>query len=85
MNVAGVMTVSARNKAEAVKLLEFLSGAQAQKLFAEANNEFPVLPTAQVSPTVAAWGKFKGETINVAMLGENAAQAVRVFDRVGWR
>lgn len=86
MNVAGAgLTMSAKNKSEAVKLLEFMSGPQAQKLFAEANNEFPVLPTAQLSPTVAAWGKFKGETINVAMLGENAAQAVRIFDRVGWR
>lgn len=86
MNVAGAgMTISARNKTEAVKLLEYLSGPQAQKLFAEANNEFPVLPGAKLSPTVEAWGKFKGETINVAMLGENAAQAVRVFDRVGWR
>ena len=86
MNVSGAgLTISAKNKAEAVKLLEFMSGAEAQKLFAEANNEFPVLPTAKLSPTVAAWGKFKGETINVAMLGENAAQAVRLFDRVGWR
>ncbi|KAF0223303.1 MAG: family 1 extracellular solute-binding [Rhodospirillaceae bacterium] len=86
MNVAGAgLTISAKNKAEAVKLLEFMSGEVAQKLFAEANNEFPVLPSAKMSPTVAAWGPFKGEKINVAMLGENASQAVRIFDRVGWR
>lgn len=86
MNVAGAgITASAKHKAEAVRLLEFLSSADAQRIFAEANNEFPVLPGAKLSPTVAAWGPFKGETLNVAMLGENSAEAVRIFDRVGWR
>ncbi len=86
MNVAGAgVTNSAKHKAEAVKLLEFLSGPEAQKTFAEANNEFPVLPAAQASPIVAGWGSFKAEDINVAMLGENNPVAVRIFDRVGWR
>ncbi|MBI2241126.1 MAG: Fe(3+) ABC transporter substrate-binding protein [Magnetospirillum gryphiswaldense] len=86
MNVSGAgMTISAKNKAEAVKLLEFMAGPSAQKLFAEANSEFPVVPGAKLSPTVEAWGKFKAEDINVAMLGENAARAVLIFDRVGWR
>ncbi|ARJ66878.1 Fe(3+) ABC transporter substrate-binding protein [Magnetospirillum sp. ME-1] len=86
MNVAGAgVTASAKHKAEATRLLEFLSGPEAQKTFAEANNEFPVLPSAQASPIVAAWGAFKAEDINVAMLGENNPVAVRIFDRVGWR
>lgn len=86
MNVAGAgLTASAKNKAAAVKLMEFLSAPDAQRMFAEANSEFPVLPSAKLSPTVAAWGPFKGDDINVAMLGENNAQAVRIFDRVGWR
>ncbi|MBI5166016.1 MAG: Fe(3+) ABC transporter substrate-binding protein [Magnetospirillum sp.] len=86
MNVAGGgVAIGAKHRDEAVKLLEFLSGADAQRLFAEANNEFPVLPSAKLAPTVAAWGPFKGESINVAMLGENTPLAVRIFDRVGWR
>ncbi len=86
MNVAGAgVTASAKHKAEAVKLLEFLAGPDAQRLFAEANNEFPVRPGVKPSPVVAAWGPFKGEDINVAMLGENSADAIRIFDRVGWR
>lgn len=86
MNVAGAgLAASAKHKVEAVQLLEFLAGPDAQRLFAEANNEFPVRPGVKPSPVVAAWGAFKGENINVAMLGENSAQAVRIFDRVGWR
>ncbi|CAA7621034.1 Fe(3+) ABC transporter substrate-binding protein [Magnetospirillum sp. SS-4] len=86
MNVAGAgVTASAKNKDAAVRLIAFLSGPEAQKAFAEVNSEFPVLPSASVSPLVAGWGRFKGEEINVAMLGENNANAVRIFDRVGWR
>jgi iron(III) transport system substrate-binding protein len=86
MNVAGAgVTASAKHKAEAIKLIAFLSGPQAQQAFAEANSEFPVLVSAKPSTLVAGWGPFKGENINVAMLGENNPVAVRIFDRVGWR
>jgi iron(III) transport system substrate-binding protein len=86
MNIAGAgLTASAKNKAEAIKLMEFLSGPEAQEFYAEANNEFPVLPGVKRSKLVSAWGEFKEETLNVAMLGENNVQAIRVFDRVGWR
>lgn len=86
MNVAGAgVTASAKNRGEAVQLLEFMAGPEAQALFAQANNEFPVRPGVAASPVVAAWGVFKAEDINVAMLGENRAEAIRIFDRVGWR
>jgi len=86
MNVAGAgVTASAKHKDEAIRLLEFLAGPDAQRLFAEANNEFPVRPGVKPSAVVASWGPFKGEDINVAMLGENSAEAIRIFDRVGWR
>jgi iron(III) transport system substrate-binding protein len=86
MNVAGAgVAASAKNNAAAVKLIEYLSGPEAQRMIAEANSEYPVLPSAKLSPVVAAWGPLKGDDINVAMLGENNPLAVRIFDRVGWR
>lgn len=86
MNISGAgVTKVAKNKAEAIKLMEFLSGPEAQQFYAEANNEFPVLAGVKRSALVAAWGDFKEEPLNVAMLGENNAQSIRAFDRVGWR
>ncbi|MEW5728953.1 MAG: Fe(3+) ABC transporter substrate-binding protein [Pseudomonadota bacterium] len=86
MNISGAgVTASSKNKAEAVKLIEYLSSPQAQKFYAEVNHEFPVNPAVKPSALVASWGAFKANDISVAMLGENNAQAVRVFDRVGWR
>ncbi|HSV29088.1 MAG TPA: Fe(3+) ABC transporter substrate-binding protein [Candidatus Omnitrophota bacterium] len=86
INISGAgVAKSAKNKAEAIKLIEFLSSVEAQRFYAEANNEFPVNPAVQPSGLVASWGAFKAEDIPVAMLGENNPQAVRIFDRVGWR
>jgi iron(III) transport system substrate-binding protein len=86
MNVSGAgMTISAKNKAQAQKLIEFMSGPEAQKMLAEGNHEFPVSPTAKPSPVVQSWGEFRAEKVNVAKLGENIPEAVKIFDRVGWR
>jgi iron(III) transport system substrate-binding protein len=86
INISGAgVTASAKHKAEAVRLLEFLSGPEAQKVYAETNHEFPVRDGVHPSALVAGWGPFKAETVPVAILGENNPQAVRLFDRAGWR
>jgi len=86
VNVSGAgVTASAKNKAEAVKLIEFLSGDAAQKIYAESNSEYPVKPGVAWSPVVENWGKFKSDDLNVSVLGDKNAEAVKVFDRVGWR
>lgn len=81
----GAVTMSAKNTAEAVKLLEFLSGDAAQRIYAEVNQEYPVKPGVAWSPLVKSWGGFKADNLNVSALGENNPEAVRIFDRVGWR
>lgn len=86
VNISGAgLAASAKHKAEAVKLLEFLASPAAQKVYAETNHEFPVIEGAKPSALVAAWGAFKPESIPVAMLGENNPVAVKLFDRAGWR
>lgn len=86
MNVSGAgVTASAKNKAEAVKLIEFLTGDKAQAIYAEKNNEYPVKADAKWADLVANWGTFKADTLNVSALGTNNAEAVKIFDRVGWR
>lgn len=60
VNISGmVLAKHAPNKAEAMKLIEFLSSDQAQKIYAEANNEYPVEPGIEPSELVASWGTFK--------------------------
>jgi iron(III) transport system substrate-binding protein len=86
VNISGAgVTAHARNRANAVKLLEFLSGLQAQQLFADTNLEFPANPGAEVNPIVKAWGPFKQDDLNIAAAGEFQAAATRLADRVGYR
>ena len=80
-----IVTASAKNVANAIKLIEFLSGDDAQRLYAEAVNEYPVKPGVPLSSVVASWGAFKADALNLSALGEHNAEAVRIADRAGWR
>ncbi len=86
VNVSGAgITASAKNRANAVKLLEFLTSPEAQQMFADGNYEYPVNPQAGVNATIARWGKFKGDDINVAAAGQFQAAAIKLADRAGYR
>jgi iron(III) transport system substrate-binding protein len=85
VNVSGVcVTAHAPNKGEAVKLLEFLVGDEAQRIYAEKGQEFPVKAGIAPSETLRGLGAFKADQLNLAELGKHNAEAVRIFDRVGW-
>ncbi|SCX44238.1 iron(III) transport system substrate-binding protein [Nitrosospira sp. Nsp1] len=86
VNISGAgITKYAHNVPAATRLLEFLSSEKAQNLFADVNMEYPVNPRVKPDPTVAAWGTFKQNTINVTTAGELQAEAVKLMDRAGYR
>ncbi len=86
INVSGAgMTKYASHPAEAERLLEFLVNAESQTWYAEVNNEYPVVNDAKISATLASFGEFKGDGLNLTHLGENNRSAVQLMDRAGWR
>ncbi|ADH86889.1 Fe(3+) ABC transporter substrate-binding protein [Desulfurivibrio alkaliphilus] len=86
INVSGAGVAKyARNRDNAVKLLEFLVSEEAQSWYASANYEFPVRPGVELSDTLAAWGEFRADDLDLARLGEYNPEAVRLMDRAGWR
>lgn len=86
VNITGAaVTASARNRDNAIRLIEFLAGDRAQRIYAETVQEYPVKPGIAVSAVVAAWGPFKADALPLAALAENNAEAVRIADRAGWR
>jgi iron(III) transport system substrate-binding protein len=86
VNISGAgVTRSSKNHAEAIRLLEFLVTDEAQKIYAELGQEYPVKQGVPLSPELKALGEFKPDTLNLALLGKYNAEAVRIFDRVGWR
>lgn len=86
VNISGAaITKSAKNKESAIKLLEFLVGPKAQKIYAEVGHEFPVRDKVGLGPIVQKMSTFKMDPLPLKVLGDNNAEAVRLFDRVGWR
>jgi iron(III) transport system substrate-binding protein len=82
---AGVLR-NAPNRDAAVKFLEYLASDDAQRYFADGNNEWPVVATVQVSnPVLASFGQFKYDPLNVAVLGRNQPASQKLYDRVAWK
>jgi iron(III) transport system substrate-binding protein len=86
VNVSGAgVTRHAPNRENAIRLIEFLTGDEAQRLFAQGNFEYPVKPGVPAADVVQSWGEFDEDTLNLSELGEHQDEAVRIFDEVGWR
>jgi iron(III) transport system substrate-binding protein len=86
INVSGAgVTAHAPNRDHAIALIEFLVSEEAQRAFAEANFEYPVRDGIAWAPALADWGEFRADTLDLARLGELNNEAVRTFDRGGWR
>ncbi len=86
VNISGAgVTKYAKNRDNAIKLLEFLLSPEAQKWYADVNYEYPVRAGVEVGELVKSWGDFKTDKVNLDVLGKNNAEAVRIMDRAGWK
>ncbi|MBI1942656.1 MAG: Fe(3+) ABC transporter substrate-binding protein [Betaproteobacteria bacterium] len=82
---AGVMKHAPHREA-ALKFLEYLASDEAQRYFADGNNEWPVVAGVRTdNPVLSQFGAFKRDTINVAVLGRNQPDSQRIYDRVAWK
>lgn len=87
INVSGGgMLKHAPNKAAAVAFLEYLASDDAQRYFADGNNEWPVVQSVKVSnAALEKLGAFKADALPVGKLADTVAEAQKVYDRAGYR
>ena len=86
VNVSGIgLAKYAPHPEAAQRLMEFLVNDDSQAWYAEINNEYPVVPGANISETLKSFGEFKADSLNLTRLGENNRAAVELMDRAGWR
>jgi iron(III) transport system substrate-binding protein len=87
VNISGAGVLKyAPHKAAAVKFLEYLASDEAQRYFADGNNEWPAVKTVAVkNPALDAMGEFKADEVSIAALGKNTPAAQKLVDRAGWR
>ncbi|MGB3200030.1 MAG: Fe(3+) ABC transporter substrate-binding protein [Nodosilinea sp.] len=85
VNISGAGVVKTAPNAEAaVQFLEYLASPEAQRIFAESNNEYPVVEGVAVDSVVASFGDFKEDSLNASVFGSNNPEALRITDRAGW-
>ncbi|MFZ9199456.1 MAG: Fe(3+) ABC transporter substrate-binding protein [Paracoccaceae bacterium] len=85
LNISGVaMTAAAPNKENALKFMEWLSGDEAQKIYAETNHEYPVKLGVERSALVASWGEFTADTKTLVEIAAQRPAAVKIMETVNF-
>jgi iron(III) transport system substrate-binding protein len=86
MSISGAaLAKHAPHPEAAIALIEFLTGEQAQKIYAEVNYEFPVRPGIEWSALLQErMGPFKADDLNLDDVVKHRATASRLVDKVGF-
>lgn len=85
VNLSGVVLAKhAPNKDNAMKLIEWLVGEQAQHMYADVNYEYPLLSEVKVNPTIASYGALKADTLPLSEIAKNKKAAANLVDKVGF-
>lgn len=85
VNISGAAVAkNAPNKAEAIKLLEYLVSDEAQKIYAEANYEYPVKAGVAADPIISALGELKINSTPLTEVVSFRKQASELVDKVGF-
>lgn len=83
VNISGVaMTKSAPNRDNALAFMEFLTSPEAQKIYAEANYEYPIAPGTEAIDLVRDWGDFTADPVNLMDLAALRPDALRLIEQV---
>jgi len=86
INVSGIgLTKYSPNKENALKLIEYLTSKEAQKLYINTSFEYPVNPKVEPAEIVKNWGEFRRDSLDLNLLGKFRKEAILVFDKSGWK
>jgi iron(III) transport system substrate-binding protein len=87
INICGGGVVkTAKNKDAAIKFLEYLVSKEAQEMFANRNNEYPVISGVNIDSVVASFTQqAKFDNANADVFGKNNPEALKIMNRAGWK
>ena len=85
VNLSGVVLAKhAPNKTNAMKLIEWLVGEQAQHMYADMNYEYPLRAGVAVNATIAGYGTLKPDPMPLSKIAEFKKKAADLVDKVGF-
>ena len=85
VNISGMaMAKHAPNRANALKLMEFLASEEAQQIYAIANNEYPVNANVPASDIVRSWGTLKADALPLENIAKYRKKASELVDKANF-
>ena len=85
VNISGAAVIKgAKNRDNAVALLEFLASDMAQNMYATVNFEFPVKDGIMTHELVESWGSFKADNLSLEEIASHRTTATKLVDKVGF-
>lgn len=85
VNISGAAVAkNAPNKANAIKLLEYLASDEAQVIYAKANYEYPVNAKAAADPLIAQLGALKVDSVQLGDVAKHRKAATALVEKVGF-
>ena len=86
INVSGIaLTKNSSNRENAIKLIKYLQTDEAQKTYVDNTYEYSVNPSISPNEIVQSWGDFKMDDLDLNLLGSERDEAIRIFDKSGWK
>ena len=86
INVSGIaLTKNSSNRENAIKLIKYLQTDEAQKTYVDNTYEYSVNPSISPNEIVRGWGDFKMDDLDLNLLGSKRDEAIRIFDKSGWK
>lgn len=85
VNLSGVVLAKhAPNKANAMKLIEWLASDHAQHLYADINYEYPIKDGIKVNEIIASYGALKPDATPLSKVAAQKKAAANLVDKVGF-
>ena len=83
VNISGMaLAKHAPNKDNAIKLMEYLASPEAQGIYAQVNNEYPISPEVPPSEVVQSWGKLNPDKLPLDEIARLRKKASELVDKV---
>ncbi|MFI0397228.1 extracellular solute-binding protein [Paracoccus jiaweipingae] len=85
VNISGAAVAkNAPHRDQAVALLEYLVSDEAQKIYAQANYEYPIKPGVAVDPIIAEFGELKVDPTPMTEIVAKRKEASELAEKVGF-
>ncbi|MDP6351496.1 MAG: extracellular solute-binding protein [Alphaproteobacteria bacterium] len=85
VNISGAAVVKgADHRDDAIRLIEYLAGDDAQAIYARRNFEYPVKAGVPLLEMVESWGAFKSDAAFLTKIAEHRTVASKIMDRVAF-